>query len=159
MKEVCTISKHKRTKAFLLLWVMLLGLVISGCAPEQPTKPSDTANAAYPYTLSQLLSMWGYEISDIKSITIHRRPYDSVMTHYEETDAVKTLINSLDQGYALITKNEFNTLYDYANSGSLYLNFGGNEIRLYIMPDQTAVIEYDGSYYISEDVVTTHIIK
>ena len=81
------------------------------------------------------------------------------MTHYEEADDVKILVNGLDQGYALITEGEFNTLYDYANSGSLYLNFDDNEIRLYIMPSQNVAMECNGSYYISKDVVATHIVK
>lgn len=34
---------NQRMKAFLLLGVMLLGLAICGCAPEQPTEPSETA--------------------------------------------------------------------------------------------------------------------
>ena len=151
--------KRKSLKLFLVLGVVLMSIFFSGCAHEQPTEPSDTVNAAYHYTLSQLLAMQGYEISDIKSVTIHRRPFDSVMTHYEEADDVKILVNGLDQGYALITEGEFNTLYDYANSGSLYLNFDDNEIRLYIMPSQNVAMECNGSYYISNDVVATHIVK
>lgn len=150
---------NKRMKVFLLLGVMLLSLIISGCAPGESTEPSEIDNKEYPYTLEQLLSMQGCDMLDIQSIYIHRRPFDSVMTHYEETDDVKILINSLDQGYALITESEFNTLYDDANSGSLYLNFGDIEIRLYIMPSQNVAMECDGLYYISKDVVATHIIK
>lgn len=37
----------KRIRVFLVLGVILLGIVISGCAPEQPTEPSDIEHCAF----------------------------------------------------------------------------------------------------------------
>ena len=149
--------KSKRINTFLLLAIILLSFVISGCTPQQQAEPSETANNAYPYTLEQLLSMQGINISDIQSASILRRTFDSTMVHYNESKELNILITSLNQGYALITKSDFDTLCNSTDCGLLFLDFGDKETSFYILPNHNVVMKYDESYYISEDIVNTFI--
>lgn len=56
---------NQRMKAFLLLGVMLLGLAICGCAPEQPTEPSETAPGLNTVAFHELVNT-----KNIESISI-----------------------------------------------------------------------------------------
>ncbi len=142
---------------YILLSVLLFGIILSGCAQKEET--TVTTNAAYPYTFNQLMNMCGSDVSDIQSISILRRPVDSVMDRYEKEREVQQLIHSLDQRYTQISESKFLSYSNNTNMGCMYLDFGSKYICVYILPTQKAVIECDGLYYISEDTVVTLILK
>lgn len=50
-------SKNNRIKVFLLLGVMLVSIIISGCTPEQPTEPSKTEPGSNTVMFHELVNM------------------------------------------------------------------------------------------------------
>ena len=149
----------KRICVFLLLGVLLFSIALSGCSQKEET--TEATDAAYPYTFNQLMNMCGSDVSDIQSISILRRPFDSVMDRYKKEREVQQLIHSLDQGYTQISESDFLSYIDTdpINLGSMFLDCGSKQISVYILPCQKTVIECEGLYYISEDTVVTLILK
>lgn len=140
----------KRIKALLLLGVMVLSLLISGCEPEQGVEPSETVNEEYPYTLEQLLSMRGCDISELRYIDYFMSWFSSKLYRYEEEPDLKAQIDEIDQRYALISESEFKELRD-ENISHMYAVFGDESVLFYFTQDHHAVMVCDASYYISED--------
>ena len=141
--------QRKRMLVFLLLGVFLLSIAMSGCSREQEIKA--TVNDAYPHTLEQLVSMQGCDISDVQCIDYCPRGFSSQSFQYEKENELAWWIDRLDQGYESITEDAFKTICDFKSLAYLYLNFEQETILFYITPDGYFVMEWNGSYYLSEN--------
>ena len=79
-------SKNNRIKVFLLLGVMLVSIIISGCTPEQPTEPSKTEPGLTTVVFHELVNT-----ESIESIRI-AAPIWSYSIEINEEDKVDSFI-------------------------------------------------------------------
>lgn len=78
----------KRMKVFLLLGVMLLGLVISGCTPEEPPKTEPSVNTV---AFTQII-----DSNNIEKIVIFLEMYSSVRLDIDNRGDLQTVIDILN---------------------------------------------------------------
>lgn len=142
-------SNNNRIKVFLLLGVMLVRIIISGCTPEQPTEPSMTepgqdtiafhefVNAQNINVISIWAVYWSYSIRINDENRIHSF-IESFLKEAQFTDNAE--IVSFD------TATVFNTMY---RLNITFMLQDGTQFSMYVSPEGFASISWNGlTYYL-----------
>lgn len=160
---------NKRMKVFLLLGVMLLGLVISGCAPEQPTEPTETEPDLNTVAFHELVNMNNISkifittsTDEVMCILEDQEMVSKFQTTFEDLKLRKiTKIASSTSSVAVCMTDEYTECKEHIETAyrvevqltddtKLYFYIGTNDLVYYIDPLNDYYVSAGSTGYIDE---------
>ena len=143
----------KRIRVFLVLGVILLGIVISGCTPEQPTEPSETEpglNAVAFHKLVEIENVSELRVYTMVLSTPHVVKSEEILASFFETNLENALfIKALEEASGIVED-----IMDESNlGGRLKLYFLDTEgvtiASLYVNDNGAALLKIGDEQYVT----------